>query len=87
MTFDVFQAEKIHENNPEADPIEKQEEMDRMREHVMKEFDRDNDRMLSFNEFELGINGTGAKNDQGWQVNAEHLCISPSDFSCLLLVN
>ena len=30
MTFDVFQAEKIHENNPEADPIEKQEEMDRM---------------------------------------------------------
>ena len=53
----------------------------------MKEFDRDNDRMLSFNEFELGINGTGAKNDQGWQVNAEHLCISPSAFFCLLLVN
>ncbi len=42
--------------------------MDRMREHVMKEFDKNNDRMLSFQEFELGINGTGAKNDQGWQV-------------------
>ena len=39
-----------------------------MREHVMKEFDKNNDRMLSFQEFELGINGTGAKNDQGWQV-------------------
>ncbi len=42
--------------------------MDRMREHVMKEFDKNNDRMLSFQEFEVGINGTGAKNDQGWQV-------------------
>jgi len=63
------EAEKIHENTPEADPIEKQEEMDRMREHVMKEFDSNNDRMLSFSEFERGINGTGAKNDQGWQVN------------------
>ncbi len=42
--------------------------MDRMREHVMKEFDKNNDRMLSFQEFELGVNGTGAKNEQGWQV-------------------
>lgn len=39
-----------------------------MRQHVMKEFDKNNDRMLSFNEFELGVNGTGARNDQGWQV-------------------
>ncbi len=62
------EAEKIHDDTPEADPIERQEEMDRMREHVMKEFDKNNDRMLTFHEFELGINGTGAKNDQGWQV-------------------
>lgn len=65
-----LKAEKIHDGTPEADPIEKQEEMDRMREHVMKEFDKNNDRMLSFQEFELGINGTGAKNDQGWQVKS-----------------
>lgn len=64
-----FKAEKIHENAPEADPVEKQEEMDRMREHVMKEFDKNNDRMLSYAEFEHGINGTEARNDQGWQVN------------------
>ncbi len=64
----LFKAEKIHENTPEADPIEKMEEIDRMRSHVMKEFDKNNDRMLSFHEFELGINGTGAKNDEGWQV-------------------
>jgi hypothetical protein len=46
--------------------------MDRMREHVMKEFDKNNDRMLSFEEFQLGINGTAAKNDQGWQVRSDH---------------
>ncbi len=46
--------------------------MDRMREHVMREFDKNNDRMLSFQEFELGINGTGAKNDQGWQVRLSY---------------
>jgi hypothetical protein len=65
----LFKAEKIHENTPEADPIEKQEEMDRMRAHVMKEFDKNDDRMLSFDEFQRGINGTGAKNDQGWKVS------------------
>ncbi len=66
--FFFFKAAKIHDGAPEADPVEKQEEMDRMREHVMKEFDKNNDRMLSLDEFELGINGTNAKNDQGWKV-------------------
>jgi len=74
------EAEKIHENTPEADPIEKQEEMDRMREHVMREFDRNNDRMLSFQEFELGINGTGAKNDQGWQSIEDSTVFSDQEF-------
>lgn len=40
-----------------------------MRQHVITEFDKNNDRMLSFDEFQLGINGTAAKNDQGWQVS------------------
>lgn len=42
--------------------------MQQMRQHVFKEFDANNDRMLSMDEFLAGINGTGAKNDQGWQV-------------------
>jgi len=74
------EAEKIHENTPEADPIEKQEEMDRMREHVMREFDKNNDRMLSYHEFQLGINGTGAKNDQGWQSIEDSTVYSDQDF-------
>jgi len=68
LFFLLFKAAKIHDGTPEADPVEKQEEMDRMRQHVMKEFDKNSDRMLSFDEFELGINGSEAKNDQGWQV-------------------
>ncbi|UJR09899.1 hypothetical protein I4U23_014121 [Adineta vaga] len=75
------EAEKIHEGTPEADPIEKQEEMDRMREHVMKEFDKNNDRMLSFQEFETGINGTGAKNDQGWQSIEDSTVYSDQEFN------
>jgi len=61
------EAGKIHDEMPEGDLVEKQEEMDRMRQHVMKEFDKNHDRMISFQEFEVGINGTEAKNDQGWQ--------------------
>ena len=41
-----------------------------MRDHVMREFDENEDRMLSLNEFEHGMKGTGAKNDQGWQVRS-----------------
>ena len=59
----------MHDETPEADPVEKQEEMDRMREHVMREFDRNNDRMLSLDEFEQGVNATEANKDQGWQVS------------------
>lgn len=55
--------------------MEKQEELSRMRQHVMKEFDKNEDRMLSIDEFLVGINGTGARNDQGWLVKKYlHLC-------------
>lgn len=38
-------------SKPEDDMRERAEESERMREHVMKETDLDNDRMISFNEF------------------------------------
>ncbi|CAF0923927.1 unnamed protein product [Rotaria sp. Silwood1] len=74
------EAEKIHDETPEADPVEKQEEMDRMREHVMKEFDKNNDRMLSLDEFMLGLNGTNAKNEQGWQSIEDNAVFSNQEF-------
>ena len=66
--FFFYKAGKIHDEGPEADPVEKDEEIERMREHVMNEFDKNNDRMLSLEEFETGIRGKDAKNDQGWKV-------------------
>lgn len=39
-----------------------------MRLHVMKEFDKNDDRMVSLEEFQRGINGKDARNDQGWKV-------------------
>jgi len=38
-------------NKPEDDMVERAEESERMREHVMKETDKDKDRMISFDEF------------------------------------
>jgi len=74
------EAAKIHDETPEGDPVEKQEEMDRMRQHVMKEFDKNDDRMISFQEFESGINGTDAKNDQGWQSIEDKAVFSDKEF-------
>ncbi|CAF0992818.1 unnamed protein product [Rotaria sordida] len=74
------EAEKVHDGTPEADLVEKQEEMDRMREHVMKEFDKDNDRMLSLEEFVRGLNGTGAKNEQGWKSIEDNTVFSDQEF-------
>lgn len=66
--FGCSKAAKIYDEAPDADPVEKQEEMDRMRLHVMKEFDKNDDRMVSLEEFQRGINGKDARNDQGWKV-------------------
>ncbi|CAF1467524.1 unnamed protein product [Rotaria magnacalcarata] len=75
------EAEKVHDGTPEADPVEKQEELDRMRQHLLTEFDKNADRMLSLEEFLLGINGTGAKNDQGWQSIEDSTVFSDQDFN------
>ncbi|CAF1312179.1 unnamed protein product [Didymodactylos carnosus] len=74
------EAEKIHNNTTDGDPVEKQEELDRMREHVMKEFDKNSDRMLSYEEFMTGMNGTGAKNDQGWDSIEDKPVYSDQEF-------
>lgn len=40
-----------NETNPDDDPREKYEEMNRMREHVVRQMDKNNDRMISLEEF------------------------------------
>ena len=60
MTFTTFliqvlfkkELDKAYDpNKPEDDMVERAEESERMREHVMKETDKNSDRMISFDEF------------------------------------
>ena len=48
----IFKLDKIYNtSNPNFDPAEREEEMNRMREHVFSEIDKDKDRMVSHQEF------------------------------------
>jgi len=67
----LFQLEldkMYNETDPDDDPTERIEEMHRMREHVVKQIDKNGDRMISFDEF---LQDSEAQNqnrkDEGWQ--------------------
>ncbi|KAL8572788.1 hypothetical protein ACOMHN_024964 [Nucella lapillus] len=68
------ELEKVYDarNSPEEDdPMEKEEEMNRMREHVFTEIDTDKDLMISIQEFlqYTGKNGDNKKfeENEGWE--------------------
>ncbi len=52
-------------NAPEDDMREREEEMERMREHVFKESDANKDRLISFEEFLAETKREEFKDDQG----------------------
>jgi len=47
---------------------ERYEEMNRMREHVMKEIDKDHDRLISLEEFLDSTRQDEFKKDEEWEV-------------------
>ena len=49
--------------------MERYEEMNRMREHVMKEVDKDRDSMISYMEFVDSTNQKDFEKDAGWDVS------------------
>lgn len=49
--FQIELDKVFNSTNPEYDPIEREEEMNRMREHVFKEMDKNQDKMISMEEF------------------------------------
>jgi len=53
-------------NNPEDDMKEREEEMERMREHVFKESDKDKNRMISYDEFLAETERDEFEKDPGW---------------------
>uniref|UniRef100_A0A915DMD9 EF-hand domain-containing protein n=1 Tax=Ditylenchus dipsaci TaxID=166011 RepID=A0A915DMD9_9BILA len=65
--FQVELEKVYNETNPDDDPKERIEEMYRMREHVVKQMDKNEDRMISLEEF-LHDNQAQEDNkpDEGW---------------------
>jgi hypothetical protein len=59
-------------NAPEDDIREREEEMERMREHVFKESDLDKDRMISFEEFLAETKRDDFEKDEGWDTLDEN---------------
>ncbi len=56
-------------NAPEDDMMERYEEMNRMREHVMKEVDKNHDAMISYQEFVDSTKEKDFEQDKGWDVS------------------
>jgi len=65
----MSQLDKAYD--PEAtedDMVERYEEMNRMREHVMNEIDKNQDRLISLEEFLESSRQDEFKKDEGWEV-------------------
>ncbi|KAH7732148.1 Protein NUCB-1 b [Aphelenchoides avenae] len=63
-----IELEKVYnETNPDDDPRERVEEMYRMREHVVKQMDKNNDRLISLEEFLQDQEAQTPGKDEGWE--------------------
>ncbi|GMT07191.1 hypothetical protein PENTCL1PPCAC_29365, partial [Pristionchus entomophagus] len=68
--FQIELDKMYNETNPDDDPREKFEEMNRMREHVVKQMDKNNDRMISMDEFlqdSEAQNANQGKPQEAWE--------------------
>ena len=57
------------EDAEEDDLVEREEERNRMREHVFSEVDKDKDGMISLKEFLSSTDQKEFNEDQGWKVS------------------
>ncbi|KAL5006660.1 hypothetical protein ScPMuIL_015466 [Solemya velum] len=79
----LFQKEldQVYDPNlPEDDMKERYEEMSRMREHVFKEVDTDQDRMISMNEFMKYTEDDDFEKDEGWETLDQQQQFSEQEF-------
>jgi len=62
------ELDKVYDPNaPEDDMRERAEEMERMREHVFRESDKNKDRMISYEEFLAETQRDEYNKDEGWE--------------------
>ncbi|XP_055901029.1 nucleobindin-2-like isoform X3 [Biomphalaria glabrata] len=82
-----LELDKVYDakNSPdEDDPVERQEEMNRMREHVFQEMDKDKNWRISFQEF-IDYTGSQGQNqefqkDDGWKTVDEEPVFTDEDY-------
>ncbi|BFZ04048.1 hypothetical protein BsWGS_07088 [Bradybaena similaris] len=84
-----LELDKVYDarNSPdEDDPVERQEEMNRMRQHIFEEIDHDKDFRISLNEFLLytGRKGDESKKDEGWDTIEKEPVFSEEDYQKFL---
>ena len=62
------ELDKVYDpNEPEDDMREREEEMERMREHVFKESDTNKDHLISYDEFMAETKREEFEKDPGWE--------------------
>ena len=66
VSFGTLQLEKIY--GDDADSVARDEDMNRMREHVFTEVDLDQDGMVSLQEFIRSTKDDEFMQDKGWEV-------------------
>lgn len=67
-TLFVGELNKLYKSGmPKADLMEKAEEMERMREHVFNEVDKNRDRLISWEEFKQMSEQPNFEKDEGWK--------------------
>jgi hypothetical protein len=67
----VKKLDKVYNSSdPLYDPEERNEEMNRMREHVMREMDTNGDHIISLEEFLKGTEKKEFDQNEEWKVNA-----------------
>jgi len=77
----VVQLDKAYDPlATEDDMVERYEEMNRMREHVMNEVDKNQDRLISLEEFLDSTRQEQFKNDEEWEVRR---CLGDFDVAAL----
>lgn len=82
-----LQLDQVYDpNNPEDDMEERYEEMSRMREHVMKELDKDGDKLVSMDEFMQYTKSDEFNKDEGWDVRVFLLKSSVCASNFVLLI-
>lgn len=71
-----LQLDKVYNSsNSDDDMVERDEEMNRMREHVFNEMDKDKDQFISMEEFMESTQADDFDNDEGWDVSSALIAV------------